>query len=285
MIGYDKAMAEQQKQNLTIKFGDCDAGWILMRVSNGVCSLVVTMSHFLDPLPDMLAWLEAILIGVQQCEFRVDEEGRFTTFAAIREFRPKEDWRAYTILNINQEDVAQPLLVTLPTFELVGVFYRAFREFAESPEYVRKNWERITLEDVVNERLGMTADAWIDSVIAFESRELQKVIWKIDPFIETKPAIYMDDLGTEAELMELTGQTRAAAGGLPRYCVLPQELWGRYATSNEQARREYLKEHLSESLFTSWDGMPWRKMRSALIEDWLASVSPGTHSYWERWLT
>jgi hypothetical protein len=71
-------MTEQQKQNLTIKFGDCDAGWILMRLSNGESSLVVRMSHWLDPLPGMLAWLEAISIGVEECGFRVDrEEGDF----------------------------------------------------------------------------------------------------------------------------------------------------------------------------------------------------------------
>lgn len=278
-------MAEQQEQNLTIKFGDCDAGWIPMRLSNGECSLVVTMSHFLDPLPDMLAWLESIMVGVQRCGFRVDEEGRFTNFSAEREFHPKENWRAYTILNIVQEEAAQPLQMTLPTFELVGVFYRAFREFAGSSEYVRKNWERITLEDVVNEQIGITAVAWIDSVILLEPRELQKAFWKIDPYIERNPKSYMDNLGTDAELMELTGQTRAEAGGVPRYCLLPQELWGRYAKRDVQAQREYLKEYLSESLYTSWAGMPWRKMRSSLIEEWLDSESSTPHSYWERWLT
>jgi hypothetical protein len=281
----DKAMTEQQNQNLTIKFGDCDAGWILMRLSSGECSLVVTMSHFLDPLPDMLAWLEAIVIGVQQCEFRVDEESRFTKFSAKREVRARENWRAYTILEVEQENAKLPLQVTLPTFELVGVFYRAFREFADSSEYVRKNWERITLEDVVNEQLGMTAAAWIDSAISLEPRELQKALWKIDPFIEKNPAVYMDGIGTEAELMELTGKTRAEAGGLPRYWDIPQELWGHQAIKDVQAQRQYLKEYLSDSLYTSWAGSPWRKMRSSLIEDWLASDSSAPDLIWKRWLT
>lgn len=278
-------MTEQQIQNLTIKFGNCDAGWIHMRLSNGECFLVVTMSHFLDPLPQMLAWLEAIVIGVQQCDFRVDEEGRYTSFSAKREVHPKENWRAYTILNVEQENAPLPLRVTLPTFELVGVFYRAFREFAESPEYVKKNWERITLADVVNEQLGMSEAAWIDSVISFEPRELQKALWKIDPFIERNPANYMDDIGTEAELMELTGKTRAEAGGLPRYWNLPQEVWGLHATKDMQAQRECLEEYFADSLCTSWAGWPWGKMRSSLIEDWLASDSSGPELLWKRWLT
>ncbi len=277
-------MTEQQVENLAIKFGDCDAGWILMRLSNDECSLVVRMSHFLDPLPDMLAWLEAIVIGVQHCEFRVDEEGRFTNFAAKIEFRPKENSRAYTNLEIAQENATQPLQVTLPTFELVDVFYRAFREFAESPDYVRSEWERITLENVVNEKLGMTATAWIDSVISLESRELQKAFWKIDPHIEKNPAIYMDDYGTDAELMELTGQTRAEAGGVPRYCLLPHELWGHYAKRDVQAQREYLEEYLSDPFNFSWAGTPWHKMRSRLIEDWLVAESDTPWFFWKRWL-
>lgn len=281
----EKSIDEQKQQSLTIKFGDCDAGWILMRLSNGECSLVVTLSHFLDPLPNMLAWLESIVIGVQRCGFRVDEEGRFTDLSAERELHPKEGWRSYTNLDVVQEHAPLALRVTLPTLELVGGFYRSFREFAESPEYVRKNWERITLENVVNEQLGMTAAGWIDSVISLEPRELQKAFWKIDPCIERCPPSYMDDIGTEAELLELTGQTTAEAGGLPHYCVLPKELWGHYAKKDVQAQREYLEGCLSDPVQTSWDGWPWNKMRSALIEDWLASEGAKFLVHGEKWLT
>ena len=59
-------MTEQLNQNLAVKFGDCDAGWISMLLTSGESSLSVSLSHVYDPLPDMLAWLEAITIGVEE---------------------------------------------------------------------------------------------------------------------------------------------------------------------------------------------------------------------------
>lgn len=285
-------MTEQLNQNLAVKFGDCDVGWISMLLTVGEHSLIVQMSHWLDPLPDMLAWLEAIAIGVEECGFRVDREdgdffdaeGAFFNFSASKQPCASHEHRASTIFNVTPPYGAQPLQVTLPTYDLVGIFYRAFREFADSSAYVREQWEYLTLEQVMYEQSGMIADAWIDSVIALELRQLQMALWRLDPQILANPADYLDNIGTEAELIELTGETRAEAGGLPCYWLLPQELWGQYAAKDEQARRVFLEECLPEQI-GSWSGTPWRRMRSSLIENWLDSESSETWAYWKKWLT
>lgn len=286
-------MTEQVNQDLTVKFGDCDAGWLSMLLTAGERSLTARLSHLLDPLPDMLAWLEAIVIGVEECGFRIDQEegdffdenGAFVNFSASKQLRAIPEHRAYTILNVTPPYGSQPLQATLPTYDLVRIFYRAFREFADSTAYVREQWEYLTLEQMVHEQSGMTANAWIDSVIALEPRQLQKALWRLEPQILTAPPNYLDDIGTEADLMELTGKTRAEAGGLPYYWSLPPELWGPYADGDDQARRKYLEECLPEPLQSSWRGTPWRKMRSSLIENWLVSEIPVPWSYWKKWLT
>lgn len=283
LFGSDMAMKEQPNQNLSVKFGDCDAGWISMLLTSEESSLSVRLSHIYDPLPKMLAWLEAITIGVEECGFRVDEEGVFVNFSARREFRASENWRAYTALNIVPEYDIQPLQVTLPTYDLVGIFYRTFREFADSSAYVREQWEYSTLEQAMYEQSGMTASAWIDAVIALEPRQLQMALWRLDPQILATPPNYLDNIGTEAELVELTGETRAEAGGLPCYWLLPPELWGQHAAKDEQARRVFLEECLQEPQ-SSWRGTPWRRMHSSLIENWLASESSEPWAYWKKWL-
>lgn len=283
-------MPEQIAHDMTVKFGDCNAGWISMLLTVGEHSLTVQMSHWLDPLPDMLAWLEAIVIGVEECGFRVDREegdffdaeGAFFNFSASKQPCASHERRASTIFNVTPPYGAQPLQVTLPTYDLVGIFYRAFREFADSPEYVRTQWEYLTLEQVMYEQFGMTASAWIDSVIALETRQLQMALWRLDPQI-LDPEDCLDDIGTEAELMELTGKTIGEAGGLPCYWPLPQELWGLYAKKDEQAQRKFLGEYLPEQI-GSWGGMPWRRMRSSHIENWLVSESSEPWVYWKRWL-
>lgn len=277
-------MKEQLNQNLSVKFGDCDAGWISMLLTSGNSSLRLRLSHVYDPLPDMLAWLEAVVIGVEECGFRVDEEGAFVNFSAHKQLRTDDQSRFYTALNIVPQYDVPPLQATLPTYDLVEIFYRAFRAFADSSEYVREQWEYLTLEQAMYEQSGMTASAWIDSVISLESRQLQMALWRLDPRIVVNPENWLDDIGTEAELMELTGKTISEAGGLPRYWLLPQELWGQYANKDEQAQRKFLEECLPEPI-DSWSGTPWRRMRSSLIENWLASESFEPWAYWKKWLT
>ena len=114
---------------------------------------------------------------------------------------------------------------------------------------------------------------------------LQKALWRLDPDIISNPKNYMDNIGTEAELMELTCKSRVEAGGLPCYWSLPPELWGIYVKGSDQARRKYLQECLSEPLQSSWSGSPWRRMRSTLIENWLISELSNPCSYWKKWLT
>ena len=276
-------MSEHIAHDLTVKFGDCDAGWIRMLLTVGESSLTVRLSHIYDPLPDMLAWLEAITIGVEECGFRVDEEGAFVNFSAHKQLRADDQSRVYTVINIVPQYDVQPLQAIMPTTDLVAAFYRAFRTFADSPGYVRKQWEYLTLEQVIHEQLGMTASAWIDSVISLELRQLQMALWRLAPQILVNSGSYLDNIGTEAELMELTGKTIGEAGGLPCYWPLPQELWGPYAKKNEQAQRKFLEECLPEQI-GSWGGTPWRRMRSSLIEHWLASESSKPWAYWKRWL-
>lgn len=278
------AMKEQPIQDLSVKFGDCDVGWISMLLTSGGRSLRFRLSHIYDPLPDMLAWLEAITIGVEECGFRVDEEGAFVNFSAHKQLRADDQSRVYTVLNVVPQYDVQPLQAIMPTTDMVAAFYRAFRTFADSPEYVREQWEYLTLEQAMYEQSGMTASAWIDSVISLESRQLQMALWRLDPQIVVNPESWLDDIGTEAELMELTGKTISEAGGLPCYWPLPQELWGQYANKDEQAQRKFLEEYLPEPI-GSWSGTPWRRMRSSLIENWLDSESSEPWSYWKRWLT
>ncbi len=278
-------MIEQPDHGLTVRFDACDAGWINMQLSTGERVLTVHLSHFLDPLPYLLAWLEAIVVGVEECGFRIDEEGRYVHFLAGKRPCASPQARAYTILSITPQYDIQPLQATLQPYDLVWIFYRSFRVFADSAAYVREQWEYSTLEQMALEQTGLSVDGWIDSVISLEPRRLQMALWRLDPNIIASPPDYLDNIGTEAELMELTGKTRAEARGLPCYWLLPQELWGEYASVDIPARRNYLQECLLEPLESSWSGTPWRRMRSPLIENWLDSERADSGSFWKKWLT
>ena len=272
---------ESIESNLKIKFSDCDAGWIHMSISSGSDELEVRLSHWLDPLPDMLAWLEAISVGVTECGFTVDEEGTFVEFIARRSYRND---RTYTTLTITSSYDVQPIKLTLPTFEMVGTIYRSFREFSESDAYLPEQWEQFTLSRRLAEKLGISPEDWIHSVISMSSRELQKAIWRLDPSIHVNPKPDDELIGTEAELSELTGESISEARGLPMYWAVPEAEWGDSLEGHEQVRRIFLEECLTEKVSPNWDGVPWNKMRSRLIETWLSREVTPAYFYWGKWL-
>lgn len=278
-------MVNKVNQNLHVKFGDCEYGWITMNLTVDTYTLTVGLSHIYDPLPDMLAWLEAIIIGVEECGFNVDEESSIVKFFARKEFNSIIKPHLFTALSVTPDYDVKPLRLTLPTRELVKTFYQAFRDFVTSDSYLREHWEHITLKQVLNEQIGMTAEAWIDSVILLDSRQVQKALWRLDPDITANEEGHSEDVGNEADLFELTGQTKAEAGGLPCYWPLPHELWGLHAKKDEPAQREFLCERLSDPITSSWDGYPWQKMRSSMIEQWFDTDSLDSCSFWEKWLT
>lgn len=273
--------SESIKDNLVVKFSDCDVGWIRLTISSDSDELEVRLSHWLDPLPAMLAWLEAVAVGVNECSFTVDEEGSYVVFCARRYY--KYD-RAYTTLTITPSYDVPPLKITLPTFELVGTIYRSFCEFSKSDTYLPEQWECFTLNRKLAEKLGLSAEDWIDSVIGMNSRELRKAIWLLDPSILTNPEPDDESVGTEAELLELTGESRAEAGGLPSYWFVSEAMWGESFEGHEQARRIFLEECLIAQVDSYWDGTPWKKMRSQLIEKWLQSEVIPAYYYWGKWL-
>lgn len=277
-------MVDEVNKNLLIKFGDCEYGWITMWLTVDSYTLTVGLSHIYDPLPDMLAWLEAIIIGVEECGFNIDEEGSIVKFFARKEFNSILEPHLFTALNVMPNYDVQPLQVTLPTRELVKIFYHAFRDFATSDSYVREHWEHITLKQVLHEQTGMTVEAWIDSVVLLDSRQVQKALWRLDRDITANEEDHSEDVGNEADLLELTGQTKAEVGGLPLYWPLPHNLWGLHAKKDEPAQRAFLCECLSDTVTSSWDGCPWQKMRSLMIEEWLDTDRLDSRSFWEKWL-
>lgn len=275
-------MVEHVTTDLTITFDGCEYGWIRMMLIADGQSLTLRLSHLYDPLPDMLAWLEAIVIGVEECGFRIDEEGSFVRFSAHKQLRAMHS--VNIVLNVTLEYNGQHLQATLQKHDLVRIFYHAIRDFSTSAAYVSEHWEHRTLENVLREQMGMTAAEWVDSAVALAPRQLQMALWRIDPSIIANPSEFAEDVGTEAELIELTGKTKAEAGGLPHYWPLPQELWGTYAKKNDQARCAYLEECLSYPMERSWNGTPWRKMRSMVVERWLDSEASIRDLFWKKWV-
>ena len=271
---------------LTVRFDRCEAGWINFRVTSGPDTLELQASHIYDPLPALLAWLEAITFELPRCGWTLDEEGALVAFD-VAEAEPAESLvRKPTSmrLTVTPDYAAPPLTCTLGRRSLVRTFYQAVREFVNSDRYRPGEWERQSLGDRVAEKTGLDPDHWIDELLttALSRRELQKRFWQIHGGTLTGDWAHPDMIGTLDEYTEMTGGEQPLPhGARPHYWSL--EEWD--SLPDREARRAYLLACLKDDDDSSWCGLPWPRMRSPRIENWLKRDDRDAPQDWTHWLT
>jgi hypothetical protein len=261
--------------DLQIRFRDCEAGWIHMDVTHVSDTVSVNLSHVFEPLPAFLAWLEAVSTGVEQCSFVIDEEGSLVEFKATTLNSGKVRFQ----ITPNYESTKLDL--NLSARELVGAMYRAYVEFSESPDYKPEEWESYLLGDAVRDHTGLSQQQWVDSMLTLNRRELQKAIWRLDrdTCVDIEYARQSENFASDDEVLELTGKP-AEAGTLLSYWHC--DGWENLTSENEKTK--FLLEALEERI-NSWDGFPWPRMRSVMLEKWLQSPAEKPYQEWRRWLS
>ncbi len=129
--------------------------------------------------------MHAILAGVQECSFRIIEEGLEVEFIArcrppgnvsllVREGPEK------SLPKLGYAAESRVLLrATTSGRQLIGGFYLAIREFARSPLYRNDQWERESLADRFRSLVPMMNDGQLIQHLASLSRdELAKEVFK-----------------------------------------------------------------------------------------------------------
>lgn len=272
----DSTINLTQTHDFRVKFLDCDSGWIHLHVSHGGDTLKINLSHVFEPLPSLLAWLEAIAVGVDECSFEIDEEGTMVMFRASS--RGGGNIR----VRIEPSYEFKPFDFNLPARQFVGTIYQAFIDFSRSSEYKPQQWEMFTLADSVIERSGLTCQQWVNSLLSVNKRELQKTIWRMDRQVYVDMDNELDREGsryaTDEEVLELTGKP-PVPGKLLHFWPLDE--WD--GLHGDDARRQLLQDLLKERV-GSWSGVPWRHMRSKLLDSWLAAEPAEPYQEWRKWV-
>lgn len=270
---------------LTVRFEKCEAGWIALHLAAGGHTLDLRVSHLYDPLPDLLAWLEAISLGLERSGWSLDEEVRRVAFDA-RDAEPAPIFGRRpdpVVLTVTPDDDVAPMICTLTRRALVQTFYQALRDFVTSDRYRPGEWERQSLGDRVREKTGQDPAVWVEALLAtpLSRRELQKRFWRIHG--GTINGVWHDPdlMGTAEEYIEMTGgAVPLIQGTSPLFWVL--EEWE--TLPDTAARRAYLQACLKDYEDSSWSGLPWRQMRSVWLEEWLRNDQGFSSKVGTRWL-
>lgn len=133
-----------------VSVGACEAGWIDLLLRAGPQERVVHFSAVFDPLPELLAWLEAVVLGARESAFSFDEEGRVCTFRMTRlEALPdRADGVLFTVRDDACGERAESAWsVEVPRRALVRAMYGSITAFARSDRFDPREWDALRVGD------------------------------------------------------------------------------------------------------------------------------------------
>jgi len=163
-------------------------GMIEINVSLGKDTEHIRFYHVYDPIEEFIAWLEAICVGVQKCEFwfieGVDDK-RFTfeceRFCYGRKlFTVAEDYHNGKILLHGYVD----------QYNLIEQLYTGMKTFVSSDKYDYTNYERITFYDIYKKKNNLNRDDVLSFLCQKSVDEISEILFNIghelnpDDFIE-----------------------------------------------------------------------------------------------------
>ena len=234
----------------------CEAGWIDLDLSAGVQLIELSLSAVFDPMPQLLVWLEAIALGVQECGFDLDEEGHLRTLHARQDnFYDHARSIPAVQFSVCAGGLGQGgrllFSVQVERHVLVGSLYRCFRDFAVT-RYDPREWERAMPE----------ADGFADSghggmpLRLWRSETIER--WLIDTGSLTVTRGFRDNAAMKNPTIDVSPLRKALA-------MLSEALvfW------NSQPEGTPLKPHLRSAVIQSFEftyELSVRLLRRVLIE-------------------
>lgn len=127
------------KKDLLIEFLGANAGWMPFRIIAADKSWTVNASYWLDPFPDLIAWLEEIIEGSHRSELFINEESSGTIL------RYERINQTLSLFKVDYTDVygdVHPFLsLSLKTRDLVSEFYNRLMDYSRSDTYDKRQWE------------------------------------------------------------------------------------------------------------------------------------------------
>lgn len=197
-------------------------------------NLSLRFSSVFCAFPDLIAWLEAMAAGVQECAFEWDAEGPLGRL----------EWES-PFLNITWKEQGYTYALEMRTErkQVVAAFYQAFRGFVESTAYQPLRYEEVRLGDrlVLMLRNRLTEDELTGQLLersAAAAEAKLAAIWPIGPTALDPEALPWID---------------------PSW-----QHWG------IARRQRYLKEVFALGAMPGGFGTNLRTLRSERVEKWLA---------------
>jgi hypothetical protein len=115
--------------------------WLFLRLSSGRRHITVHMGRCYDPFADILRWLEAIAIGVQECAVTWDGEGEDLRAEFLRIDYAADRGRLVVASSGRRGERFE---ADVSRRQMIAAIYQGFRRFVESDGYDARLYEQST---------------------------------------------------------------------------------------------------------------------------------------------
>lgn len=263
---------EQASNTILVEFTECRYGWIYFNVKAGGCEVNIRASEVYDPFPDLIAWLEAIVAGVQECAFDMEEEGPEKRF----------EYRKITYKNFrfritdNYEEILLEAFVD--SKQLVSEFYNSLKAFASSDEYQKNKseWE----DELLWERMSKitnphaTREVVLHALLQKNREKIIETFFKFAPFFLLAYPDAKDESDNFSRLVDYTLNpddpvTKQGLVETPQYWPVPEE----FDEWPIDKRSQYLEECMDENVNGTKCGTRLGNIHSTIIDQYLKKTN------------
>ncbi len=242
----------------------CEAGWldVQLQVGSQICN--VNFSHCFDPIPDFIAWMEALTTDVMRCGFEIDEEGSGKDLDAVR------GWYGRYFLTIKKSyaDIPEVFIsARVHRRQLIEAIYRGLQNFSRLEKYNPKEWAFESCGEFLAKLTGSNQEEILFFLLPLSKPELTCFFRTVLPSHLSCFSEEVSKFNSLPRILEFALQpdneiVKESAKKYP-------EGWS-FAKMNEDNRKEELIESLQEQA-NSWEGTPLHTLRSEILETYLAS--------------
>ena len=214
------------------------------------------MSSPFCPFGDFVRFLEAVTIGVQECAFSWNAEG------PDGEFRWESAGDDEGMLTVRWHSSREPFSrrASLSRREAVDTLYGAFRRFVESAEYDPLRFEQLTQGECLELVLQRESlDDLRQALVRLDAPKVAGVVSRMDSVVGSRSSAGPPLTFPLSHFLDGEDGADIGAGFFPTE-------WDDWSV---QLRLEHLGKFFAMGR-SAWFGANLRKLRSKLVEDWLA---------------
>ncbi len=225
----------------------------------GLHGLRLRISAVFCPFRQMIAWLEAICLGLNHCSWEWEGEGPDYSL----------EWNGNQLVIRELSARSEEVRVRLPRRQIVAAFYRAFRRLVESPRYRPADYESRRVGEIVveSEGHGLTEKELSGRLLLLDSVQVESQLqrWRSVAFVgckdgtEIHPNAYRDP------------EARTTDEWLVPYVTSDWDRW-------DIARRRARLTEVFDWIDMGHGGDALRSLRSEIVERTLAAAVDEQHS-------